>query len=171
MGAELPGRAGNSLAKLGIETCSHNHKQMNLNDFLEDLTLRNAWIKERHLSAYIRRSTRCLEAKTLVLCLDLAVVKVTKRFMGKGIFTAFLNRFEAEAQKLGRIVVVECVLNDQLRQHLLTKRHYRALPEYRDSQTLYLPKHKKARAGLCPARASSTDQSPLSLFPKKLTCR
>ena len=99
---------------------------MNLTGFLKSND-RNAWITELHIQIYVRKSMRSTGGP-LVPCLDLANVNVTARFRSKGVFTAFLTRFEHEAKKINRIVLVECIQEHRLI-HFLTNRGYSFMPD------------------------------------------
>ena len=102
---------------------------MNLHNFISNDKLRNAWIKERGISIYIRRSVRLLDpnSTTATPCLDIGSVEVDEDERGKGIFTAFLSRFEREAEKIGRAVYVESILEPRLKKFLL-KQGYQLVP-------------------------------------------
>lgn len=78
------------------------------------------WIYERSLSVYIRRSNRFLSDKS-VPALDIASVEVDQKYRGMGIFTSFLNRFEAAASELNRAVFVENILNARLVTFLMNR--------------------------------------------------
>ncbi len=96
---------------------------MNLDQFVEDKNVRNAWIQETDLDAYVRKSLRMLDSKSQVStpCLDIGSVEVDEPNRGKGIFTAFLEQFEQAAKKVNRTVYVESILNSRLKVFLLAK--------------------------------------------------
>jgi len=111
---------------------------MNLNEFLES-TDRNAWIKEKHMKVYVRKSYRHLDVKTLTTtpCLDIATVEVDEDKRGSGILTLFIKRFEREAKKLARCVYVESILEPRLIPFLI-KNGYAFVPNTcMDSPSLY----------------------------------
>lgn len=87
---------------------------MNLNSFLLNLHLRNAWIQEPHMKIYVRRSKRSLDVHLIESCLDLASVEVSEKYRGKGLFTKFVERFEQAAEDLDRTVFVESILEPRL---------------------------------------------------------
>ena len=102
-------------------------KPLNLDRFVES-TFRNAWIQEKNIRIYVRRSQRFIDDKAIP-CLDIGSVEVDENKWGQGIFTKFLNRFEAEAKKLKRAVFIESVINERLLAHLKNKRGYRIKSE------------------------------------------
>ena len=93
---------------------------MNLFQFLSNTKLRNTWIREPHISVYVRRSIRFIGDKSIP-CLDIGSVTVDEKFQGRGVFTAFLERFEHEAEQLNRAVFVESILEPRLRKFLLSE--------------------------------------------------
>ena len=86
----------------------------------------NQWIRERHMSVYVRKGRRYLEGQTMD-CLDIGTVTVDERHRGKGHFTKFLLRFEQEASRLRRLVYVESILEPRLVPFLI-KRGYKFVP-------------------------------------------
>ena len=105
---------------------------MNLDQFLVDKNVRNIWIQEPHLDAYVRKSFRLLDASTTATpCLDIGSIEVDEDKQGRGIFTAFLKRFEQAAKKANRAVYVESILNDRLLTFLLS-RGYQLTPNSSD---------------------------------------
>jgi GNAT superfamily N-acetyltransferase len=94
---------------------------MNLDSFIDSKYPSNVWIQERNISVYVRKSNRYLLDKKITSCLDLASVEVEERHRGKGIFTAFLSRFEKAAHDTNRVVYVESILEPRLREFLKTK--------------------------------------------------
>jgi GNAT superfamily N-acetyltransferase len=99
---------------------NNNEPKMNFDAFIKATHLRNAWIYEQDIAIYVRRSMRFIN-DTTVLCLDLASVEVAEHVQGRGVFTAFLYRFEQEAKKMNRAVFVESILNKRLENFLLKK--------------------------------------------------
>lgn len=85
---------------------------MNLDEFLRS-DERNAWIKERYMQAYVRRSRRYIGGSTFEF-LDLANVEVDEARRGSGVLTLFLRRFEREARRYNRGVYVESILEPRL---------------------------------------------------------
>lgn len=105
---------------------------MNLDQFLAEKNLRNTWIREHHLDVYVRKSFRLLDASTTATpCLDIGSVEVDEGQHGKGIFTAFLERFEQVAKTEKRAVYIESILNNQLKTFLLS-RGYQMTPNSSD---------------------------------------
>lgn len=94
--------------------------KMNLSLFLSSSYPPNAWIRERNISIYVRKSSRYINNNNIP-CLDIGSVQVDEKYQKKGIFSAFLYRFEQEATKLNRGVYVESILNPFLVNYLLTK--------------------------------------------------
>lgn len=90
---------------------------MNLKQFIAS-DLRNAWIKERYINAYVRKSYRLL-GESVTPCLDLANIEVLDGKRSKGVFTRFRECFELAALECGRWVYVECVQSKRLAEHLL----------------------------------------------------
>jgi hypothetical protein len=88
-----------------------NNHIMNLNTFLADQRLRNAWIKEPHLSVYVRKSRRSLTTYIVMDCLDIASIEVSVRHRNKGYFSHFLVVFEQAARDTNRAVYVENVIS------------------------------------------------------------
>lgn len=100
---------------------------MNFDGFLSNEKIRNAWIAERDIDVYVRRSVRLLDktSTTATPCLDIGSVEVNEDHQGIGIFTGFLNRFEQAAEKLNRAVyIIESIQNPRLRK-FLAKRGYK----------------------------------------------
>ena len=93
---------------------------MNLREFISKENLRNQWIYEKFLHAYVRRSQRLLNGK-MDFCLDIASVEVDEKHRGKGIFVKFLTKAEQEAKKMNRKVFVESILNEKLLNFLLNR--------------------------------------------------
>jgi len=105
---------------------------MTLNQFIEDANVRNTWIQEADLDAYVRKSFRLLDASSSARpCLDIGSIEVDEPNRGKGIFTAFLERFEQVAKKANRAVYIESILNPRLKTFLLSK-GYQLLPNTSD---------------------------------------
>ena len=98
---------------------------MNLTQFISS-NLRNAWISERNIKVYVRKSIR-LFGKEMHQCLDLASVEVDEDKRRQGVFTTFLKRFEEEAKKLGRAVFVESIMEHRFKDYLL-KNGYQLVP-------------------------------------------
>ena len=97
---------------------------MNLTQFIQS-DLRNAWIKERYISVYVRKSMRLL-GESVTPCLDIANVEVVESKRGVGVFTSFRGRFEKAAKQCGRWAFVECVQNRRLADHLPSVGYYRS---------------------------------------------
>lgn len=117
---------------------------MNLNSFLSS-TLRNAWIAEKHMKVYVRRSMRLINVgEEMSPCLDLATVEVSEKHRGKGILTAFLKRFEAEAKNQKRAVYIESILNPRLYDYLL-ENGYTRVPLSSDISPCVFKKHLDIR--------------------------
>lgn len=87
--------------------------RMNFDIFIQSDNVRNAWIHERDISIYIRRSVRFIDNEAIP-CLDIGSVEVVEKHRGIGIFTSFLNRFEEASKKLNRVVFIESILNARL---------------------------------------------------------
>ena len=100
--------------------------RMNFDTFIKAESVKNAWIYERDIAIYVRRSTRFINEKA-VKCLDIGSVEVVEKHRGIGIFTSFLSRFEEEAKKLNRAVFVESILNNRLAK-FLSRRGYTIHP-------------------------------------------
>jgi len=98
---------------------------MNLDEFL-DGTNRNAWLRERYMDVYVRRSMRLIGDST-VPCLDLANITVDEKRRGGGVLTLFIKRFEREAKARNRGVYVESILEPRLIP-FLTKNGYAFVP-------------------------------------------
>ena len=99
---------------------------MNLSQFLSSKWPNNAWIKEKNIEVYVRKSVRVL-GQNVYPCLEIGNVNVNENHKGKGVFTAFLKRFEKEAEKLHRYVYVENLLEPRLINFLL-KNGYKLVP-------------------------------------------
>lgn len=82
---------------------------MTLDGFLLQYHLKNAWLAEKHIQVYVRRSVRMIEGE-MVPCLDISSVEVDEDMRGIGIFTGFLKRFEEAAKEMGRPVYIESIL-------------------------------------------------------------
>ena len=91
---------------------------MNLDTFIQQKSPPNAWIEERDIEIYVRKSKRLIGDK-IFLCLDIGSVEVAEKRRGQGLFRAFLHRFEEEAKKQNRVVFVESILNNRLYKFLL----------------------------------------------------
>ena len=98
---------------------------MNLYEFLRNED-HNAWIRERYMNVYVRRSTRLI-GDAFIPCLDLASVEVDEKKRGSGILTLFVKRFEREAKRLNLGVYVESILEPRLIP-FLTKNGYAFVP-------------------------------------------
>ena len=108
---------------------------MNLDAFLASKD-RNAWIDEKHMKVYVRRSMRLIGTDT-VPCLDLATVEVDEDKRGGGVLTLFIKRFEREAKTRRRGVYVESILEPRLIP-FLTKKGYAIVPHTSmDSTSMY----------------------------------
>jgi len=107
-----------------------NEPRMNFDTFIQSEKVRNAWIYERDIAVYIRRSQRFINDKA-IFCLDIGSVEVVENHRGIGIFTSFLNRFEEAAMKLNRAVFVESILNARL-VSFLARRGYAKHPHSAD---------------------------------------
>ena len=107
--------------------CKRNpqNKKMNLSEFISS-KLRNAWIEERNIKVYVRKSIR-LFGKEMYQCLDLATAEVDEDKKGRGIFTKFLKQFDQEAKKLNRAVFLESILEPRLLEFFL-KNGYKYVP-------------------------------------------
>ena len=92
--------------------------KMNLIQFLESELLPNHWIREHQIDVYVRKSKRYINSQMFPF-LDIGTVTVDAKHRHRGIFTAFLDRFENEARKLKRGVYIESILNPRLYQFLL----------------------------------------------------
>jgi GNAT superfamily N-acetyltransferase len=109
---------------------------MNLDQFLSSKWPPNIWIREHSINVYVRKSVRLIGTETYPM-LDIGSVEVEEEERGKGIFTAFLSRFEKEAKKLGRGVYIESILNPRFQKFLLTK-GYALVPRTSDiSPSMY----------------------------------
>ena len=106
---------------------------MNLSSFLLNKNLRNQWIQEGKLRAYVRKSVRLLDSKspTATPCLDIGSVEVDENHRGKNIFKQFLSKFELKAKKLNRAIYIESILNPRLTKFLLSN-GYSFVPRYSD---------------------------------------
>jgi len=93
---------------------------MNLSQFLFHTKLQNVWIREPHISVYIRRSVRFIGDKSIP-CLDIGSVEVDENFQGQGVFTTFLERFECEAKQLNRAVFIESILTHRFQKYLASQ--------------------------------------------------
>jgi len=110
---------------------------MNLDQFVANENLRNAWIRERDIDVYVRRSIRMLHRSTTATpCLDIASVEVREDRRGQGVFKAFLTRFEKEAKKINRAVYVESILEPRL-VTFLTARGYSHVKGSEQSQNMF----------------------------------
>lgn len=95
---------------------------MTLQKFIDNPELRNKWIKSRKMKIYIRRSMRQVGMK-MTPCLDLASVEVDENHRGKGLFTKFLEKFENAAKEMNRVVFVENIQNERLKNFLLRRKY------------------------------------------------
>lgn len=103
---------------------------MNFDYFILSPRDNRAWIREKHIDVYVRKSTRIINDE-IFLALDLAAIQVDENMRGKGIFSKFLNRFENVAKSSNRIVYVESILEPKLEKFLL-KRGYKKVPHSAD---------------------------------------
>ncbi len=92
--------------------------KMTLPLFLEQDWPLNAWIYEKHIKVYVRKSTHLIGDK-MEKCLDVGSVEVVEKYRTRGVFKAFLSRFEDEARRRNRHVYVESILNPKLLNFLL----------------------------------------------------
>lgn len=100
---------------------------MNLTQFLKS-SARNAWIRERYIDVYVRRSMRPIGVgDAMIPCLDLANVTVDEKKRGGGVLTLFIKRAEREAKARKRAVYVESILEPRLIP-FLTKNGYAFVP-------------------------------------------
>ena len=67
------------------------------------------WINEEHFTAYVRKATHLLTKEVCCDCYDIASISVDEDMRGKGVFTEFLGRVEALAERDGRAVFVESI--------------------------------------------------------------
>ena len=63
---------------------------MDLKEFVNS-NERSAWIREKHISVYVRKSKR-LYIGYLIDCLDLASIQVDVNKRNRGVFTKFLKK-------------------------------------------------------------------------------
>ena len=109
---------------------------MNLDQFLASKWPPNMWIREHSINVYLRKSVRLIGTETYSM-LDIGSVEVDDNGRGKGIFTAFLKRFEQESKKLKRGVYIESILNPRFQKYLL-KKGYTLVPRTSDiSPSMY----------------------------------
>ena len=100
---------------------------MNFDEFLAG-TERNAWLNEKHMAIYVRRSMRPIGVSdAMIPCLDLANVTVDEKKRGGGVLTLFIKRAEREAKARKRAVYVESILEPRLIP-FLTKNGYAFVP-------------------------------------------
>jgi hypothetical protein len=85
---------------------------------------RNLWINEPNIRVYVRKATHSIDGEFLP-CLDIGNVEVDFDKQRRGIFSRFLDKFEREAKKLGRVCYMESIMNDHLKKYLISKRGYR----------------------------------------------
>ncbi len=106
---------------------------MNFSGFLANDSIRNIWLNERGMKVYVRRSIRLLDEKSTAVtpCLDIASVEVKEDSRGKGIFTAFLKRFEVAAKNAKRAVYIESIQNPRFVKYLL-RNGYKMSPRSND---------------------------------------
>lgn len=109
---------------------------MNLNTFINSPNIRNAWIQEKDIQVYVRRSIRALESK-MVPCFDIGSVEVNEESRGKGIFTAFLRRFEKYAKQANKAVFIESILNKDLEEFLIKNGYSYVTPKSDLSSSVY----------------------------------
>lgn len=81
---------------------------------------RKGWVEEGPLRAYLRFDPPGALGPTLVL----VSVGVEEHLQGRGVFTAWLERAERQADAEGRILYVENIVNERLLAFLL-RRGYR----------------------------------------------
>lgn len=129
------------LAGLGVRVEDRGNTQSvdapTLNEFFETQggAMNRAWIRERHLNAYVRVTRHAVDASILksgqteggsvfIPTIDIASVEVDEGHRGQGVFTEFLDRVEEIAQENEWSVYVELVHNERLRA-FLGKRGYR----------------------------------------------
>jgi GNAT superfamily N-acetyltransferase len=113
---------------------------------------RNLWIRQRYLTAYVRKSKRYIN-QHLVECFDIGDVGVDERHRRKGVFRRFLKEVEDAAAARGRVVFVESVMNPVLEEYLV-KMGYTYDPRYyHPAPSLWkTPKNsgKPAKCLVCP---------------------
>jgi hypothetical protein len=103
-------------------------EDMNLDGFLSNESIRNAWVSERSIRIYIRRSMRYV-GEQMVPCLDVGSVEVMEKDRGTKVFTSFLGRFEVAAKQLKRGVYVESILEKRLLDFLLRRGYTNLTPD------------------------------------------
>ena len=80
---------------------------MNLEEFISSKHIRNQWISEPHLRAYVRKSNRLIEGQ-VIRCFDLASIEIDASEWNKGHLTRFLRRLKTEQDMP---IYVESILN------------------------------------------------------------
>jgi N-acetylglutamate synthase-like GNAT family acetyltransferase len=93
---------------------------MNFSEFLES-KYSNVWIDEPHMKVYVRRAVHLLGPNMACRCLDIGSVEVDEHMRGNGVFKAFLQRFELEAEKRDLTVFVESIMEPRLSNFLQDK--------------------------------------------------
>lgn len=80
----------------------------------------NSWMHfpEYHLNIYLRLTKRYING-AIHNTIDLASICIDEEHRSKKHFTHFLNHIEKIAEKAGRLVYVESLLNKRLKQYLL----------------------------------------------------
>lgn len=101
-------------------TAGRKASDLTFDEWIADETLpNNVWCYESKFMVYVRRTRHITFDWEMRPCLDLASIEVyDPEDRGKGIFKAFLLRFEAVAAKLNRIVYVETVQEPRLIDYL-----------------------------------------------------
>ena len=88
----------------------------------------NAWVKPEGLEVYVRRGQKLIEGKVQP---TLEIANVRANQIGTGALTRWVPEFESLADKLGRIVFVENVLNPRFRE-FWSRRGYVLRPHLHD---------------------------------------
>ncbi len=88
---------------------------MKLEEFLENKSCRNAWVKFRHMDIYVRRGQRMIDGQRLHV-IDLANMETVDRFRGQGTLWDLVDLLRQDPEFEG--LYVENVLNPQLDESL-----------------------------------------------------
>ena len=77
------------------------------------------YFPEYHMDIYLRLTKRYING-VMHNTIDLASISICEEYRSKGYFTRFLKAVEKIAEKSGRSVYVESLLNKQLKKFLLS---------------------------------------------------
>jgi hypothetical protein len=108
----------NSIPGIGRDTSPFVKDLLSkLMEFLGTDGLRNAWIENKVMKAYVRKSKRLINDQELSDCLDLATMEIDEKHQGKGLGSDFI-RLAHEANPY-EFTFLENVLNERFCVHLI----------------------------------------------------